>query len=453
MEGYPVMKRAVFLSVVFCAIAALAGPPIWAACSGPTALGHQINSGLFCDDSTFVQAFIYEIGAPLSDNSGRLRVACRYTGATDPGLGSDCLGSGSGVPNDGQIDFETDPFLNQWVGCPAPPGAIPVRIAAVVVDSKGQSLILSVSGHDATLGYQFEGAHPYDPATGAIGMLSCGTTSGRPKILTYSLSGSTATVGIHQDKPVVYSDCDAGTLGQFLQQTAGGTSCDDAGIFCGTGQVAPCKPTVGLGHLYTKTDTCALAGVPGDSSLSGSPLPTVSKAWTQNALSPDASGNATVALTLPHSTGNNQCTAAGVPDACCTGAGTGTCACSIGPCCQYLGGSASLAGSPESLSGYVQLPPLGASTAKAENVAASKATGKVRVTWSTSSELNLAVFKLLTHKKSGLVELTTVTPTGAGGGSRYALDIAMGDFQGGKDVVVRAVLNDGTFIDAAPVYF
>src|SRR3989442_15999936 len=31
-------------------------------------------------------------------------------------------------------------------------------------------------------------------------------------------------------------------------------------IFCGTGQVAPCKPTVGLGHLYTKTDTCALAG-------------------------------------------------------------------------------------------------------------------------------------------------------------------------------------------------
>src|SRR3989442_4450794 len=142
-------------------------------------------------------------------------------------------------------------------------------------------------------------------------------------------------------------------------------------IFCGTGQVAPCKPTVGLGHLYTKTDTCALAGVPGDSSLSGSPLPTVSKAWTQNALSPDASGNATVALTLPHSTGNNQCTAAGVPDACCTGAGTGTCACSIGPCCQYLGGSASLAGSPESLSGYVQLPPLGASTPKAENVAAS----------------------------------------------------------------------------------
>src|SRR5262249_4522751 len=121
--------------------------------------------------------------------------------------------------------------------------------------------------------------------------------------------------------------------------------------------------------------------------------------------------------------------------------------------CLFIGGSSSFSGSPEALTGYAAVNPQGAASPKAENVAASKGNGKIRVTWTTSNEINLAAFKILTHRKGTLAELTTTAPTGGGGSSRYSVDVAMGTFQGGKDVVVRALLNDGTFVDSAPVNF
>jgi len=371
-------------------------------------MGHQLDSYFLCDDSVLTQAFIYEIGSPTTDNSDSMRVVCRYTNATDPGVGTLCSGVGSALPNDGRLSIETDADVNAWNGCPAPAGVVPKRIAAVVVDGQGHGLILSVSGHDPNVAYQFEAAQPFDPATGAVSPVACGTTSGRPRIISESLSGSTATFSLHQDKPPVYTDCDAGTLGQYLQTTSGGLSCDDN-----------FNPAITLGHLYTKTDTCP--------SLTSGPTSTSPAApWTAATITPDAAGNATLVATLP-AAGSNMC--------------------------LFIGGSSSFSGSPEALTGYVAVPPAGAASPKAENVAASRANGKIRVTWSTSSEINLAAFKLLTHKKSGLAELISVAPTGAGGASRYSVDVAMSAFQGGKDVVVRALLNDGTFVDAAPVNF
>ncbi len=432
MEGDSVMKRVVLLCAVALFVTiGLGGSTAWAQCGTPTPIGHQLDSYFLCDDSVPVQAFIYEVGAPKTDNSDSMRVACRAQNSSDPGVGVICSQVGSGVANDGHVTIETDAFVNQWVGCPAPPGQVPHRIAVVVVDGQGKSLILSVSGHDPGLAFQFEAAQPFDPATGAITPVACGANA-RLQVRNVSTAGNTATLSLHQDKPPVYTDCDPGSLGLAL-----GAACDDN-----------FDKTITLGHVYAKVDTCPSAGSPTNSNLGGT-------------------GNSNV-----------LCTGAGAPAACCSGPGTGTCTTlwlqtTVTPNatgdatlvanlpaptsgqCLFVGGTSSFAQTltSESLTGSTPIPPAGAASPKAESVAASKATGKIHVTWSTSSEINLAAFKLLTHKKSGLAELTSVAPTGAGGASHYSVDVAMGAFQGGKDVVVRALLNDGTFIDAAPVNF
>ncbi|HKN46947.1 MAG TPA: hypothetical protein VJ144_03145, partial [Candidatus Polarisedimenticolia bacterium] len=120
-------------------------------------------------------------------------------------------------------------------------------------------------------------------------------------------------------------------------------------------------------------------------------------------------------------------------------------------------GTAQLGTNPVGLSGFVQVSgnPALAASPKAENVSAKLSNGKVNITWTSSTELGLAAYKVLTVAKGskGQLELATLSPNGNGGGSHYSVSLGLGDFKGGRMAIVRAVMTDGTTIDAAPVNF
>jgi hypothetical protein len=397
------MKKVFLLAVMICGIVALAASNVWAACGSPTYIGHGLDSYFICDDSKPAQALIYEFGNPSGDNSGILRVACLSVGNSPP-IGVDCIQNGSGTPTDHQITIETDAILPQWVGCPVVPGVPAKRLVVVVTDASGQSLTASVSGLDPGLGYLMEGAHPFDGSN--VLPVACGNRA-RLTITSMTVSAGTATLGLHQDAPTVVSDCDPGSLGFQL-----GSACLDA-----VGAPDHFSRSA-FGSIYTQFATC------------GAP-PTISpSAWTRQANTPNAAGNST--LVIPLST-TGQCLFISGSNTFSTNAST----------------------SPELLNGFVSVPPQGAATAKADKVQVARTSGgDINVSWVSNSEINLAAYKVLgDNKTKGLLDLATESPKGGGGAASYTVKIRMGDLKGTKSIIVRALLTDGTSIDAAAVSF
>src|SRR5207245_10129775 len=120
----------------------------------------------------------------------------------------------------------------------------------------------------------------------------------------------------------------------------------------------------------------------------------------------------------------------------------------------FVAGSATITGSPEVLTGWVSVGGQLASPPKAENLKATSANGKVTLSWSTSTEVGLATFKVLAESKAkGSFEVATVAPKGNGGGAVYSVSLGMGDFKGARSAIVRAVQTDGSVIDSAAINF
>src|SRR2546422_1028695 len=108
-------------------------------------------------------------------------------------------------------------------GCPVTTVG-PQRVVLVVQDRLGKGLIVSFSGADPSLGYFVETAHPFDTSTSQIAPLRCGDRSGQPTIVsqTESVPGQ-VNLRLRFQPPLVYSDCDAGSVGISL-----GTTCTDS---------------------------------------------------------------------------------------------------------------------------------------------------------------------------------------------------------------------------------
>src|SRR5207245_778545 len=265
----------------------------------------------------------------------------------------------------------------------------------------------SVSG---AAGYAVEYAAGYDPVAGAIvNNIACSQDAGRPRITSATcLPGPTCNdatsiaLGLSFQKPLqIYNDCDPSTFGFAVG------SCTDS-----------FSPTVNFGPIYITQQVCNQRP---DTSLAK---------WTATATSPDTSGNATLSLAVPLATGM----------------------------CWFVGGTESFSGSPVGLSDFVQVQGNSALAAspKAENVGVKLSNGKVLVSWSSSTELGLAAYKVVTVTKGagkGEIEIATVQPKGDGGGSHYSVSLSLGEFKSGRVAIVRALMNDGTKIDSAAVNF
>lgn len=392
------MKRVVLFALM-CTVVAWAGSDVHAACAAgsPTPIFHALGGFLQCDDSGRVQAFAYQLGSPSTTNSGPLNIAC----ASPAGPSLTCTGSSPGVVNDGMLTVETDATIVGWNGCPVTANG-PQRLMVVAIDSSGNSAMLSVSGNDPNQGYFLEMAHPIDSVSGSILPISCAPT-GRPKLLGVSNNGTTVNLQLTVPPAAIHSDCDAGSVGRFVDSGA-----TDPALVCNDNFV----PSPVTGRLYTSTQPCGFADI------------TQSK-WVASAITPDAAGNASISAPSP--TGGN---------------------------CLYVAASAAINGNTELFTGFVSVGGNLASPPKAENLSASSASGKVTIRWSTSTEVGLATFKVIAQSKSKTpFEVATVAPKGNGGGATYAVSIGMGEMKGARSVIVRSILTDGTSIDSAVLNF
>jgi len=233
------MRKLVFVLTVSCAIA---WQPVdtLAACLTPVLVLHAFDSFFACADASNGSALAYEIADPLAVNTGTLDIACEAFGVAA------CFGN-SGVQGDGMVTIETDWSYQGAAGCPASPEfPVPQRIVVVLQGSDLNGIVVSLSGAEPSLGYAVEAAHKVDPATSTVSPLAC--RHNRPTLLSYSdnLDG-TATVRLHLDPPLVYSDCDPDSLGAV----AFGTTCPDG--FSAAASVdnlyvkqGPCSPSVDL---------------------------------------------------------------------------------------------------------------------------------------------------------------------------------------------------------------
>jgi hypothetical protein len=393
------MKKVLVIALMS-GVLALSGSNLYAACSAadPTPIGHFLTGFLNCADvdpltGVTARAFIYQLNAPGTTNSGPLNTAC----ASPAGPSLTCTGSSPGTPGDGMLTVETDAIITGWNGCPAKFTANG-RLLVVVIGADGAGATLSVSGRDPNFGYFLEMAHDTTDGSDII-PITCGDAS-RPRVVNVSNDGTNVTIQLRIPLPTIHHDCGPNSLGKLFTDTLGATVCDGF------------APAAAQGRLYTSTQPCG----PADMTLTR---------WTASTVTPNAAGDATLVVPSP-----------------------------VAPSCLFVAGSNTISGSPEILNGFVQVAPQLAASPRAENVRVANAYGKVTVTWSTSTELGLATFKVLTQTKAkGELEVATAAPKGNGGAASYSVPLGMGDFKGGRTVIVRAVMTNGTFNDAAPVNF
>jgi len=260
------MKRAVLFTLI-CGVAVISGSQLYAACAAtnPTPIGHYLGGYLDCDDTARVQAFVYQLNAPSTTNTGPLNVAC----SSPSGPSVTCTGSSPGADGDHHLTIETDATIVGWNGCPAA-----IRIVAVAIDSVGNGAMLSVSGKDPSFGYFLEAAHQ-TPDGNSILPITC-TATGRPKVVSVSNNGSTVNMSLSVPQSQIETDCDPGSLGKLVTDSGANTVCD--------GFVA----TPVRGHLYTSTQACGFA----DMSLTR---------WAASTVTPDAAGNASLSTASPTS--------------------------------------------------------------------------------------------------------------------------------------------------------
>jgi len=381
------MKKALVALAILAAIALPASEVYAVGCAFSVPMFHGYGSYLACDSSRGpVAAFAYQVSAPTTVNTGT-EIISRETSLTSVEISTDW---GNGGIN----------------GCPV--GAAPARVMVVVQDSKGQGVLLSLSGASLDFGYAVEGAHTVDPA-GIAFPLPCSDLNGRPH-----LNGFTGTtVDVTVQKPKIYSDCDPDSVGVAL---LGGATCPDA--FDATAAAAT------IGGIYTSTQPCGQR-------------PSVNRnaQWTKATVTPDASGRAIVPYTKPDNTGK-------------------TCATDPTCLCAFVGTTTTVAGvEGGSINGFIQVAGTLAAPPTAEGVRAASDSGKVRLSWSTSNEVGLVGFRLVAVSKTkGQSEIGSLIAA-KGSPSSYTAEARMVDLKGARSIIVRSVLTDGTTVDAAPVNF
>jgi thrombospondin type 3 repeat protein len=239
-------------------IAGLSAQPALARCFFSVPVLHEL-SYFACADFTPVSAFIWEIDAPLYNNSGSASVLLceQYDPVTCP----------NPMPaGDGEVFVGNDWGNTGFIGCLQPPH----RIAIVAQAADGKGLVASISGA-AEVGYMVDTAQPLNATADGALPLPCTDQGGAPQILARSKNpDSSVAVSLHFTPPLVSSDCDPGSVGLFL-----GACTDNF------------RPDSHLAGIYTSVQPCS-----GAASLQRS-------AWTDSGIKPDASGNATVTVTPP----------------------------------------------------------------------------------------------------------------------------------------------------------
>jgi hypothetical protein len=295
-----------------------------------------------------------------------------------------------------KVQIQTDWGNGGILGCPQDATGNH-RVMIVVQATDGTGLLASISGVDASVGYLVETAHTYDGAGGAL-PLNCTNQNGRPQVTLLTSSA----ISVKVTPPHIYSDCDPNSVGI----AALGDTCPDG--FNGASAT--------VGGIYTSTQPCATRP---DVHLGAGTL------WTKSAVVPDASGNATIPYTKPAADTD----------------------------CFYVGQTTTVGGTEGgSITGFNRIQGGTVAQPKPENVKVSAASGKVSVSWSTATEVGLAGFRFLTSTKAkGQFEIGSFLA--ANGTSSYSASFGMGDFKGGRSLIVRAVLTDGTTVDAAAVNF
>jgi len=407
MEANKVMRKGLILMTV-CAVAVLAAPRAHAACGFAVPVGNAQSAYIaHCPDGSPVTAYTYAIDAPTTINSANLDIACEALG----GSCAQVLPQGN-VAGDGWVTIETDWSTPGYIGC-----AAGHRVVIVLQCNDGSGVKFSLSGNDSGFGYQLELAfdcgdvdcnfvNPLDlkQADGVTPAFN----NGRPRVSGLSRSGGNDVVNVNVPVSDLKTDCDPGTLGEIINIIDG----DQLG--CST-----FTKNVGRGRLFRSTQPCT----PGS-------RPTLAlAAWT---LDPAVLGP----------TGDTQVT---IPTA---AAGQ----------CNYLGSTSVISGlDSNTIDGYVAVAGAGAASPKAESVRAARAGNSINVSFSTSSELGLAGFNVLTGSKGkGEIKLNAALISGkgiGGAGSTYTLSFPVADFKGGRNITVESVLNDGTTLRSASVNF
>jgi Thrombospondin type 3 repeat len=253
--------RVVSLAAV-CALLSIWSAPsgaVIAACDSPVPMSHELGSWFQCPDQGWVGAYSYALEAPTDVGSGGVGILCA---APDQVA---CLLPASGIAGDGMATIEADWARPGMIGCPIQSGE-PRRVLIVVAagtQSSGLSLLASLAGTDPLLGYDVEGAHPYDAVGNMILPLQC-TTS----VEVFDLHPG--VIGLHFEPPTLHTDCDPGTAGAFLGICA-----------------APFAPALATGPVYTRVQPCVDAIDPRR------------ELWTPTGVTPDATGHATVQVPAP----------------------------------------------------------------------------------------------------------------------------------------------------------
>jgi hypothetical protein len=431
MEANKVMRKTLILMTV-CAVAAVAAPRTsYAACGVSVPLSNLIGSSITgCPDGSPVSAYAYQIDDRLT-NSGIIDIACEGLNAA---VGCQQVLPVPNAPGDGNVTIETDWSTPGYNGCIAGH-----RVVIVVQCNDGSGVKLSLSGADGGFGYEVELAFPYDPDSGAVFPLDLKLPggaprfkNGRPEILGLTRAGGNDIYNVHVPAGDIQSDCTPGTLGEAVDAAFGSLNC------------AAFVPTLAPGKVYKSTQPCpstcqsgpnagqacsSSATCGGAPCVIGRPTTAGLVGWTEDTAPLDGSGNKSITMPTPP---------------------TGQ--------CNFLGTTSNISGVDSgNIDGYVAAAPAGAASPVAEAVRAAKAGNSITVSFSTSSELGLAGFNILTGSKGkGELKLNAalVAARGIGGaGASYTLSFPMSEFKGGRNIIVESVLTNGTTLRAPQINF
>ncbi|MFQ5877148.1 MAG: hypothetical protein ACE5JH_05585 [Acidobacteriota bacterium] len=427
------VKAITILSLV--AVAALWAAPASAQCTFPQLFGHVQRTWLACDDSgpVFADATAIRSDGTTVSTDGSKTIICRSSQDASIVQGAIC-GAESGVVGDNQIQISGNWGSPGVTGCANPTGTPGEgRNFYTVNDASGDEIILSVGYDTGVAGYIADLAGPADKSPLACGPASGGITFGGS---TTNADGSVTVNITVTGCPRIFSDCDAGSLGQAL----GGTTCTQADADL----LAAIKPL----NLYTAEGPCDSM----DLSL-GTGM------WTSAGEVP-ADGNAVVTVPPP-AAGN--CAFIGrtcgtktviLPGFCAAFPGlscTTDVDCTIfgpdlGPCViQSQLSEIGVVSGAVRVAGDLAAPP------RVQDLLAGLARGHVQIDFRTTTELGLAAIAVVTP--SGRV-VANVEPRGIGGaGAEYSLSVGRGQFRNEKALMIQLTLASGEKINSNQVRF
>lgn len=219
------------------------------------ALFHGLEGYFVCPDSGSYGGYAWQLSDPAGVNSGSFDLVCE---ALDPPI---CLSPAAGVAGDGRLDIQSAWSNPGFEGCPVA-GGIAHRIALIVAAGDAEAartMAVSLSGANSDIFYLIEAAHFYDDENDRAFPLTCDTSAD-------ARGSDIGVIELHFHTPVIHTDCEPDTVGDQLGA-------------CGA---SPYVPTVTLGPLYTKTQSCA------------DPVDLRAGTWLPTGQAPDAAGRVTV---------------------------------------------------------------------------------------------------------------------------------------------------------------